>query len=85
MVDDVCLRYTQFRTLHYRYFTNDELVKCRFKDDDTCSMCSSEKYSNFHMLIDCVIVQNLWSKVESWIQSLGMVDYHLTVRKKIFG
>ena len=85
MVDDIYLGYTQFRTLHYRYFTNDVLVKCRIKDDDTCSMCSSEKDSNFHMLIDCVKVQDLWSKVETWIQSLGMVDYHLTDRKKILG
>ena len=82
---DVYLRYTQFRTLHYRYFTNDVLVKCRIKNDDTCSMCSSEKDSNFHMLIDCVKVQDLWSKIEAWIQSLGMVDYHLTDRKKILG
>ena len=39
----------------------------------------------FHMLIDSVKVQDLWSKVEAWIQSLGMVDYHLTDRKKILG
>ena len=35
------------------------------------------------MLIDCVKVRELWTKVERWIQSLGMVDYHLTDRKKI--
>ena len=85
MVDDIHLRYTQFRTLHYRYFTNDVLVKCIIKEDDTCAMCSSEKDSNFHMLIDCIKVQALWSKVETWIQSLGMVDYYLTDRKKILG
>ena len=85
MVDGINLRYTQSRTLHYRYFTNDVLVRCIIKKDDTCSMCSSEKDSNFHMLIDCIKVQALWSKVETWIQSLGMVDYHLTDRKTILG
>ena len=61
------------------------LVKCRIKDDDTCSMCASERDSNYHMLIDCPKVKDLWSKVEFWIRSLGMVDYHLTDRKKILG
>ena len=37
------------------------------------------------MLIDCVKVRELWVNVETWIQSLGMVDYHLTDRKKILG
>ena len=30
-------------------------------------------------------VRDLWSKVETWIRSLGMIDYHLTDRKKILG
>ena len=37
------------------------------------------------MLIDCIKVQDLWSKVETWIQSLAMVDCHLTDRKTILG
>ena len=85
MIDDVYLKYTQFRTLHYRFFTNDVLVKCRIKDDAICSMCGNDNDSNFHMLVDCSRVRGLWSKVETWIRSLGMIDYHLTDRKKILG
>ena len=85
MIDDIYRKYTQFRTLHYRFFTNDDLVKCRIKDVDTCSICDTENDSNFHMLISCSRVRELWSSVETWIRSLGMVDYHLTDRKKILG
>ena len=34
IVDDIYLRYIQFRTLHYRYFTNDILVKIGIKDNN---------------------------------------------------
>ena len=85
MIDDVHLKYTQFRTLHYRYYTNDVLVKCRIKESDTCSICGIDKDSNHHMLIACDRVQGLWSNVEAWIRSLGMIYYHLTDRKKILG
>ena len=32
LVDDIYLRYIQFRTLHYRFFTNDILEKIKLKD-----------------------------------------------------
>ena len=48
-------------------------------------MCGNDNDSNFHMLVDCSRVRGLWSKVETWIRSLGMIDYHLTDRKKILG
>ena len=85
LIDDIYLKYIHFRTLHYRFFTNDVLVKCKILSDDTCSICKLEKDSNYHMLIDCVKVRELWTEVERWIQTLGMVDYHLTDRKKILG
>ena len=82
IIGDIYLKYTQFRTLHYRFFTNDVLYKCGIKNVDTCSICDTVKDSNFHMLIDCDMVRDLWSSVENWIRSLGMIDYHLTDRKK---
>ena len=84
-IHDIYLKYTQFRTLHYRFFTNDVLLKCGIKNVDTCTLCDTVKDNNFHMLIDCDIVRDLWSRVENWIRSLGMIDYHLTDRKIILG
>ena len=84
-IDDTFLRHSQFRTLHYRYYTNNILLKCKIIDNDTCSLCQLSKDSNFHMLIDCVISQDVWSQVERWIRSLGMLDYILTDRRKILG
>ena len=85
IVDDIYLKYIQFRTLHYRYFTNDILVKIGIKDNSVCSMCKSEIDSNFHMLIDCPKTTNLWLEVKNWIRSLGMETYCLTDRRKILG
>ena len=85
IVDDIYLRYIQFRTLHYRYFTNDFLETTGIKDNNVCSMCKSEKDSNFHMLIDCPKTINLWLEAEIWIRTLGMERYCLTDRRKILG
>ena len=63
-IDDAYIRYTQFRTLHYRYFTNDLLVKCKIQTDDMCSICLIAKDSNYHMLLDCIYTQRLWIEVE---------------------
>ena len=32
IVEDVYFKYIQFGTLHYRFFTNDELFKCNFSN-----------------------------------------------------
>ena len=85
LVDDIYLRYIQFRTLHYRFFTNDILEKIKLKDSNICSMCKVSKDSNFHMLIECQCAQSLWTEAERWIRSLGMVNYTLTNDRKILG
>ena len=72
---DIYLKYTQFRTLHCRYYTNDVLVKCKVLDIDTCSPCLMAKDSNFHMLIDCTFSIELWSQIKIWISSLGLQNY----------
>ena len=85
IIDDIYLEYIQFRTLHYRFFTNDLLFKIKIKDSELCSMCQLVKDSNYHMLVTCNKVITLWEKVETWIRNLGMKDYHLTDRRKIIG
>ena len=82
--DDVYLKYMQFRTLHYSFFTNDMLKKFNIKDSDICDFCKEERGSNFH-LIDCKIIQSLWWEVNDWIIELGEDDYILSDAKKILG
>ena len=84
-VDDIYLRYVQFRTLHYRFFTNDILEKLKLKDSNFCSMCKTEKDSNIHMLIECPCTHSLWLEVEKWIRTLGMDNYCLTNNRKTLG
>ena len=83
--DDTYLRYTQFRTLHYRYFTNDVLTKCKIISDNTCSICSNNLDSNYHILLDCIYTRQFWSEVEEWIKTISNNDYILTDRRKILG
>ena len=84
-VEDTYLRFTQFRTLHYRFYTNDVLTKCKIMNDDTCSICCADKDSNYHMLLDCIHIRHLWSEVENWIKEISNNDYILTDRRKILG
>ena len=84
LIDDIYLKYIQFRALHYRFYTND-LLKCRIATTDVCSQCKTVKDSNSHMLLYCTLSSNLWDHVEGWIQDLGMENYHLTARRKILG
>ena len=69
LIDDIYLKYIQFRTLHYRFYTND-LLKCRIATTDVCSQCKTVKDSNSHMLLYCTLSCNLWDHVEGWIQDL---------------
>ena len=84
-VEDTYLRYTHFRTLHYRYYTNDVLTKCKILTDNTCSQCENCVDSNYHMLLDCIYTRQLWTEVEQWIKTIGNNDYILTDRRKILG
>ena len=85
LVDDIYLKYIQFRTLHYRFYTNDLPLKCKITTTDLSSQCNIAKDSNTHMLLYCNVSNNLWENVESWIRNLGMENYHLTDRRKILG
>ena len=85
LFDDVYLKYIQFRTLHYRFYTNDMLKKFNIKDTDICDFCNEETDSNFHMLIDCNIIRSLWQDISNWINDLTEEEYLLTDEKKILG
>ena len=85
LIDDIYLKYIQFRTLHYRFYTNDLLLKCKISTTDICSQCKITKDSNPYMLLYCTLSNNLLDHVERWIRNLGMENYHLTDRRKILG
>ena len=82
---DCYLKYTQFRTLHRRFFTNDKLHKMGIKPSGMCSFCKVSSDSVDHMLLYCNIVQNLWLEVNNWIIELGFKNYNLTNSRKFLG
>ena len=83
--NDTYLRYIQFRTLHYRFFTNDRLFKMGIKKSNLCGMCQREVDSVDHMLLFCEESQHLWTEVQEWIIELGMVHYILSNNRIIEG
>ena len=85
MVDDVYLRYIQFRTLHRRFYTNDILFKIKIKNSPLCEMCNTEEDSIEHMLITCPKSKKLWRDVEVWLSDVGLADYNIDEQKIILG
>ena len=85
LVDDVYLRYIQFRTLHRRFYTNDILYKIKSKDSSLCEICNDEMYSIEHMLITCSKTQHLWREVELWLSEMGLTEYTIDEQKMILG
>ena len=82
---DTYLKYIQFRTLHYRFYTNDKLFVMSIKQSNMCGMCNSADDSIEHMLLYCEISRQLWAEVNNWIVELGMLDYHLSNTRIIEG
>ena len=85
MVDDVYLRYIQFRTLHRRFYTNDILFRMKIKNSSLCEMCNIEEDSIEHMLITCPKSDKLWRDVESWLEEIGLTEYNIDEQKIILG
>ena len=65
---DTYLKYIQFRTLHYRFFTNDKLFVMKIKESNLCGMCKSAEDSIEHMLLFCECSIQLWMEVRNWIE-----------------
>ena len=82
---DCFLKYTQFRTLHRRFFTNDKLSKMGIKASDKCTFCKVSTDSVEHMLLYCPIINQLWDMVNQWITEIGFIGYNLSIYKKIIG
>ena len=85
LVDDIYLRYIQFRTLHRRFYMNDLLHKMKLKDSPLCEMCKDETDSIEHMLITCPKTQSLWREVEFWLSEVGLVEYNIDEQRIILG
>ena len=72
---DCYLKYTQFRTLHRRYYTNDKLYKMGIKNNDRCTFCLEEPDSVEHMILRCEKIKNLWNGIQNWIIEIGFIGF----------
>ena len=59
-IDDIYLRYIQYRTLHRRFYTNNVLCKIGIKDTEICNICKTEILKWTH----APILQWIWFTME---------------------
>ena len=85
MIDDIYLRYIQFRTLHRRFYTDNILHKMKIKPSPVCGHCREVEDSNEHMLVSCSESQKLWREVENWLSVIGLIDYAIDEQTIILG
>ena len=82
---DCYLKYTQFRTLHRRFFTNDKLCKMGIKKSNICTFCKIAVDSVEHMILSCPVIVELWNEVNNWINEIGFINYKLSENRIILG
>ena len=82
MIDDMYLRYVQFRTPHRRFYTN-VLHKIGNKDSEQCNLCQNSAELNEHKIIGCDVSDDLWNSIERWIREIGVDEYEIS-NTKIF-
>ena len=59
------------------FITDEKLLKMGIKSSNLCGFCHSEIDSVKHILLNCEISKDQWSRVNDWIIELGMENYHL--------
>ena len=82
---DCYLKYTQFRTLHRRFYTNEKLFKMGIKTSDKCNFCHVKTDSVKHKLLRCQVIINFWDRINIWKEEIGFIGYKITERKIILG
>ena len=60
---DTKLRWFQYRIVHRIIPTNRYLFKCKIVDSPLCNICNQEEETISHLMWECEIVQNFWSRL----------------------
>ena len=53
------------------------------KSNALCSLCKVWTDSVDHMIVQCTVIQNLWSVVNNWLIELEFLDYNLSDSRKV--
>ena len=59
---------SQYRLLQRALVTNVHLFKWKIRENDLCTFCSLAKETISHVIFQCEVVQNLWTKVFDFIK-----------------
>ena len=63
------LRSFQYRLLHNSLVFNAHLYRWGLRDNNLCSFCEREKETMIHCLVKCNLVQDLWCRVEHFVNN----------------
>ena len=73
----------QYRLLQRGLVTNIQLYKWGIISSELCFFCSQEKESVMHMLVQCIVIQNIWVEFESYIRQRFNIMCECTPRNII--
>ena len=64
---DSSLRWFQYRISNRILATNRYLYKLNILQSDMCTFCHNQSESILHLFVECVHVEDIWSRLEQWI------------------
>ena len=76
---NMCIKYIQYRILHYRIATEMELVKMKILDDEKCCFCS-EVEGLEHLFYTYEKADSLWKDLHMRAKPVGFNNYILDVK-----
>ena len=71
---DRCFKYTQFRNLHRRFYTDNKLYKMGIKRSDWCTFCEVDSGSIEHILLYYPAVVKRWDEVQEWALKIVLLQ-----------
>ena len=60
------IKYFNFQILHHSLITNKKLYMFHISDTELCENCGGVE-TIMHLLVECKLLQKLWSDLERWL------------------
>ena len=70
----------QYSIIHRILPLNDLLFKMKLIETNQCSFCNNSAETITHIFYDCLVVQNIWEKLKTWIEM--KTESHLAFTKR---
>ena len=73
-----------WKTIHRSIYTEARLAKMK-KSNGKCTICKETVETTIHLLHECSIIREIWTKIEKLIQNILGIKVYLDAKIVIFG